>query len=136
MATNEGMCVSDPLEQVRQLMDTAPHLPLNLAQLSRQAGYSRYHFLRLFQQRFRQTPHQYLVKRRIEMAKHLLVGPNHTLSVTEVCFAVGFQSPGSFSTLFCRHVGQSPAAYRIRWQPQVRPPVFIPLCFRIKAGLV
>jgi AraC-like DNA-binding protein len=134
MATYEAIDLSDPLERVRQLMDAAPHLPLDLEQLSQQAGYSRYHFLRLFQQRFRQTPHQYLVHRRIEKAKRLLAGSNSVISVTEVCFAVGFQSLGSFSSLFCRHVGQSPLAYRL--QRQTRPPVFVPWCFCVKAGLV
>jgi AraC-like DNA-binding protein len=131
---SRGEKLSNPayerLKQVRELIDASPHLPLDLERLSSHAGYSRYHFLRLFQQAFRQTPHQYLVTRRIEKAKALLADERH--SVTEVCFAVGFQSPGSFSSLFCRSVGQSPAAYRARLR--MSPP-FVPMCFQSMLGL-
>ena len=124
----------DPIEQVRRLIDVAPHLPFRLNQLSSWAGYSRYHFLRLFQQRYRATPHQYLVRRRIERAKSLLSSVTNTMTVTEVCLAVGFQSLGSFSALFCREVGESPTSFQARWH--VRPPVFVPMCVRIEAGLM
>jgi transcriptional regulator GlxA family with amidase domain len=88
----------------------------------------------LFKQAFDQTPHQYLMRRRIEQAKVLLTASE--LSVTEVCFAVGFQSLGSFSALFHRSVGQPPKLYRARlvvrgWSPYR----FIPICFLTMFGV-
>lgn len=86
--------------------------PLDLDAIARQACFSRYHFLRLFRQRFGTTPHQYLIERRLERAKELL--KTSDLSVTEVCLEVGFQSLGSFSELFRRYVGHAPSRYRAR----------------------
>ena len=116
------------LRRARALIDACYDHPLDLEQIAGTAGFSRYHFIRLFRQAFDQTPHQYLTQRRIEQAKLLLAAGE--LSVTEVCFEVGFQSLGSFSTLFHRTVGQPPKIYRARllvrgWSPAH----FIPLCF-------
>ncbi|MFL5800929.1 MAG: helix-turn-helix domain-containing protein [Roseiflexaceae bacterium] len=116
------------LRRARALIDACYDHPLDLEQIAGTAGFSRYHFIRLFRQAFDQTPHQYLTRRRIEQAKLLLAAGE--LSVTEVCFEVGFQSLGSFSTLFHRTVGQPPKIYRARllvrgWSPAH----FIPLCF-------
>lgn len=70
---------------------------------------SKYHLLRLFKKYYGLTPSQYLVDKRIKKSKeHLANG----MSVTETCFAVGFQSLGSFSTLFTRKVGKSPYKYQ------------------------
>jgi AraC family transcriptional regulator len=83
---------------------------LTLDEVARIACLSPSHFLRTFQQAFRQTPHQFLTAKRLERAQRLLL---HTeLPVTEICFAVGFESLGSFSTLFRRHLGQSPDQFR------------------------
>lgn len=102
--------------------------PLDLEQIAREASFSRYHFLRLFRDTFHQTPHQYLVQRRIECAKTLLATGD--LSITEVCFAVGFQSLGSFSTLFHRCTGYPPKAYRARvFQGIHLERHFVPTCF-------
>lgn len=84
--------------------------PLTLDEVARIACLSPSHFLRTFQQAFRQTPHQFLTAKRLERAQRLLSQTN--LPVTEICFAVGFESLGSFSTLFRRHVGRSPAQFR------------------------
>ncbi|MEM8531963.1 MAG: AraC family transcriptional regulator [Chloroflexota bacterium] len=101
---------------------------LDLDQIARQASFSRYHFLRLFRETFHQTPHQYLVQRRIECAKTLLATGD--LSITEVCFEVGFQSLGSFSTLFHRCTGYPPKAYRARvFQGIDLERRFVPTCF-------
>jgi AraC-like DNA-binding protein len=64
----------------------------------------------LFREEFAITPHQYLIDRRIEKAKELL--RHRRLTVTDVCFEVGFQSVGSFSTLFRQRVGDAPINYR------------------------
>jgi AraC family transcriptional regulator len=84
--------------------------PVTLGEMARVACLSPNHFLRTFREVFRQTPHQFLRARRLEEAKRLLAQPD--LSVTEVCLAVGFESPGSFSTLFRERFGISPAGYR------------------------
>jgi AraC-like DNA-binding protein len=116
------------LARARAYMDAHYYLPLDLDQVCGQASFSRYHFIRLFRRAFDQTPHQYLIRTRIERAKDLLACDG--LSVTEVCFAVGFQSLGSFSALFHRAVGQPPRHYRARrfagWRPARLP---IPICF-------
>ena len=87
-------------------MDVCYDLPLNLDEISSHACFSRYHFLRLFRQTFNTTPHRYLVARRLQKAKELLSSKD--VRVTDVCFEVGFQSLGSFSTLFRKHVGHAP----------------------------
>jgi len=86
--------------------------PITLDELAQIACLSPNHFLRTFRQIFRQSPHQYLTALRLERAKKLLAGT--ALSVTEVCYAIGFASLGSFSWLFRRRFGISPEAYRQR----------------------
>lgn len=98
------------LLRARDLMDRAYAEPLDVPALARSAGVSRAHFNRCFKRAFGETPHQYLLSRRMERAKALLRAGD--LSVTEVCHAVGFTSLGSFSTQFRRFVGESPSAYR------------------------
>ena len=122
------------LNRARALIDDCYDQPLDLERIAGAASFSRYHFIRLFKQAFDQTPHQYLMRRRIEQAKALLSAGE--LSVTEVCFAVGFQSLGSFSTLFHRSVGQPPKLYRARvlvrgWSPCG----FVPACFLTMFGV-
>jgi len=123
------------LLRARAFIDEHAASPLDLAQIAREASFSRYHFLRLFRAAFNQTPHQYLIQRRIERAKWLLAAGE--LSVTEVCLAVGFQSLGSFSTLFHRSVGYPPKAYRSRVFCGIHlPRRFVPTCFFRKRKLV
>lgn len=86
--------------------------PITLEEMAQIACLSPNHFLRTFKQVFRQSPHQYLTALRLERAQKLLAVTE--LSVTEVCYAVGFASLGSFSWLFRRHFGISPEAYRQR----------------------
>jgi AraC-like DNA-binding protein len=106
--------------------------PIALPALAREASISRYHFLRLFREAFGMTPHQYLIRLRLEQAKTLLAGDR--ASVTDVCFDVGFSSLGSFSTLFAERVGCPPSAWRRRvWQVKMQPyglaQLVIPCCF-------
>jgi len=93
-------------EYATALFDT----PLTLAELAAVASLSPNHFLRMFKQFFHQTPHQYIISHRLERAQYLLRHTDQT--VTEICFALGFESPGSFSWLFHRQIGSSPSAYR------------------------
>lgn len=85
--------------------------PLELATIARAAAVSPYHFHRAFRRAFGETVHGYIRRRRIERARDLLA--TTALSVTDVCLASGFSSPGSFSTAFRSLVGMSPRAYRI-----------------------
>ncbi len=113
--------------RAREFIDLCYDLPLNLDQISSQACFSRYHFLRLFRQAFDKTPHQYLVARRIEKAKELLRADK--LRVTDVCFEVGFQSLGSFSSLFHKSVGHPPVTYREKSRETQAAKQKIPGCF-------
>jgi len=95
--------------------------------LCREAHVSRYHFIRTFRRVLFETPHRYIVRKRIGRARELLAGSG--LSITEVCFEVGFESLGSFSALFHREVGWSPSMYRARCREQRRNPrKYIPAC--------
>ena len=118
------------LGRARDFIDHCYDHPLSLDQISEKACFSRYHFLRLFRQAFNKTPHQYLIERRIEKAKELL--GSDELRVTDVCFEVGFQSLGSFSTLFRREVGHAPMTYRERTQAKRQ----VPGCFLVMHKLV
>src|SRR5947208_2938483 len=76
---------------------------------------SRAHFSREFRRTFGESPHAYLLTRRLERAAALLRTTDH--SVAEICFSVGLQSVGSFTTSFTRTYGMSPTAYRARFPP-------------------
>ena len=117
------------LNRAREYMDLCYDLPLNLEQISRQACFSRFHFLRLFRQAFNKTPHQYLVERRIEKAKELLT--SEKLRVTDICFEVGFQSLGSFSSLFHKSVGDPPVIYREKCRESQAARRQVPGCFLV-----
>jgi AraC-like DNA-binding protein len=125
-----GSEVHERLCRARTFIDECYDLPLDLEEISKHACLSRYHFLRLFRDAFATTPHQYLIHRRIEKAKELL--RTRRLSVTDVCFEVGFQSLGSFSSLFRRCVGDAPVNYRERELQSLRK---VPPCFLYMNGL-
>jgi AraC-like DNA-binding protein len=136
--TTDELRSADPdiyarLCRAREFIDLCYDLPLNLDQISSQACFSRYHFLRLFRQAFNKTPHQYLVERRIEKAKELL--GSRDLRVTDVCFEVGFQSLGSFSSLFHKSVGHAPVTYREKSRESQAAKRQIPGCFLVMYGL-
>src|SRR5690606_901939 len=95
------------LLRVRDLIDRAYAEPLELAALARSASVSLSYFSRSFKAAFGETPHQYLMSRRMERAKALLRSTD--MSVTEVCHAVGFTSLGS-----CRERGDHD---RLAWVP-------------------
>jgi AraC-like DNA-binding protein len=120
------------LRRARAFIDHCYDHPISLDQMSSQACFSRYHFLRLFRQAFNKTPHQYLIERRIEKAKELLIA---NLRVTDVCFEVGFQSLGSFSSLFHKYVGHAPVIYRQRVKERQLARKQVPGCFLVMYGL-
>lgn len=98
------------LYRARDYADALFHMPLTITELANVAALSPNHFLRTFKQAFQQTPYQYLVSKRLERAQALLL--HSDLSVTAICFSVGFESLGSFSWLFSRRVGLSPERFR------------------------
>ncbi|MFF6860520.1 helix-turn-helix transcriptional regulator [Streptomyces ardesiacus] len=100
------------LRRARDLMDREYAEPLDVPALARVAVMSAGHFSRSFRAAYGETPYSYLMTRRIERAMALL--RRGDMSVTEVCFAVGCTSLGSFSSRFTELVGESPSAYRDR----------------------
>lgn len=89
--------------------------PLLLDDMAQEACLSPYHFHRTFTQAFGETPHRYLTRHRLEKARLLLRQGDR--SITEICFDCGFESPGSFSSLFRRTFGISPREYRRSIEP-------------------
>jgi AraC-like DNA-binding protein len=108
--TENALFLLPALRRARDLIDRDYAEPLDLDAMAREAGYSRFHFARAFTAAYGETPRTYLTRRRIERAKTLLRSAN--LSVTEICFLVGFASLGSFSARFRQLVGRSPSEYR------------------------
>jgi transcriptional regulator GlxA family with amidase domain len=103
------------LLRAKDLMDARYREPLDVPTLAHAAKLSPAHFSREFSRAFGQTPHQYLLHRRLERAAELL--RNTDRSVAEICFAVGLASVGSFTTSFGRDFGVSPTAYREKFPP-------------------
>jgi transcriptional regulator GlxA family with amidase domain len=93
-------------------MDRDYAQPLDVPALARRAFMSSGHFSRSFREAFGESPYSHLMTRRIERAKTLL--RRGDMSVTDVCFAVGCTSLGSFSSRFAELVGESPSGYRAR----------------------
>lgn len=100
------------LRRVRDRIDREYALPLDVESLARDAHLSAGHLSRQFKQAYGESPYSYLMTRRIERAMALL--RRGELSVTEVCFAVGCSSLGTFSTRFAELVGMPPSVYRER----------------------
>jgi AraC-like DNA-binding protein len=103
------------LLRAKDLADARYFEPLDVDDLARAAGLSRAHFSREFRGAFGESPHAYLLTRRLERAAALLRTTDH--SVADICFSVGLQSVGSFTTSFTRTYGRSPTAYRAQFPP-------------------
>jgi AraC-like DNA-binding protein len=113
------------LLRARDLADRRYADALTVGDLAREAGLSPSHFSRAFARTFGEPPHRYLLTRRLERAAALLRTTDRP--VTEVCFAVGLTSVGSFTTSFGRAYGLSPAAYRASFPPAARL-IRVPMC--------
>jgi AraC-like DNA-binding protein len=103
------------LLRAKDLADARYFEPLRVSDLAGAAGLSRAHFSREFRRAYGESPHAYLLTRRLERAATLLRQTDR--SVAEICFAVGLQSVGSFTTSFTRAYGITPTAYRARFPP-------------------
>jgi AraC-like DNA-binding protein len=103
------------LARARDLADARYAEEIGVEDMARAAGLSRAHFSREFKRAFGESPHAYLLTRRLERAAALLRTTDR--SVSDVCFSVGLRSLGSFTTSFARTYGVSPAAYRNSFPP-------------------
>lgn len=103
------------LARAKDLIDARYFEPLDVPELAQAARMSRPHFIREFRRAFGETPHQYLLTRRMERAAALLRTTDRT--VADVCFTVGLSSVGSFTTSFGRIFGMSPTTYRSAHPP-------------------
>ena len=109
---------------------------IDLDNIADEAYFSKFHFIRLFKKIYGKTPHQYLIVVRIEKAMQLL---RTNQPVSDVCYAVGFESLSSFSGLFKRIVGVTPSAYlaqqqQLKIQILKTPLKFVPACFAYQHG--
>jgi AraC-like DNA-binding protein len=113
------------LLRAKDLADARYLEPLDVDDLARAAGLSRAHFSREFRRAFGESPHAYLLTRRLERAAALLRSTDR--SVADICFSVGLQSVGSFTTSFTRNFGISPTTYRAKYPPAAAHAV-VPAC--------
>jgi AraC-like DNA-binding protein len=113
------------LLRAKDLIDARYREPLDVPALARVARLSVAHFSREFRRSFGETPHRYLLTRRLERAAALL--RNTDRSVADICLTVGLSSVGSFTTSFGRAYGMSPTAYRASYPP-ASARVRIPTC--------
>jgi AraC-like DNA-binding protein len=103
------------LLRAKDLADARYFEPLTVEDLARAAGWSRAHFSKEFRRTFGETPHAYLLTRRLERAAALLRTTDR--SVADICLSVGLQGVGSFTTSFTRTFGVPPTAYRAQFPP-------------------
>jgi AraC-like DNA-binding protein len=122
--------------QAKLFIDAHYSEDLDLDNISTEACFSKFHFIRLFKSIYGRTPHQCLMKVRIDNAEKLL---REGMSTTEACFAVGFESVTSFTALFKRINKTSPSVYQQQYmlrQEKIKdkPLHFIPGCFAAQKG--
>ena len=126
------------LVQAKLFIDKHYADKIDLDNIADEAYFSKFHFIRMFKNIYRRTPHQYLIFVRIERAMELL---KSDMPVSEVCYAIGFESLSSFSGLFKRIVGSTPSEYllqhqRMKAKMRESPLEFIPGCFAEKYGYI
>jgi len=113
------------LLRAKDLADARYNESLAVDELAGAAGLSRAHFSREFRRAFGESPHAYLLTRRLERAAALLRSTDR--SVADICLSVGLQSVGSFTTSFTRTYGVSPTAYRAAFPPASQH-ALVPAC--------
>lgn len=122
--------------QAKIYMDNFYAEKIDLDNISDEAYFSKFHFIRLFKSIYGKTPHQYLKTVRIEKAQEHL---QRNISVKETCYLVGFDSVSSFSGLFTRIVGKTPSDYASQNQERKieikkTPLAFVPGCYSYMHG--
>jgi AraC-like DNA-binding protein len=128
---NPKMYMYKRIVEAKLYIDRHYNEKIDLNNISNQASFSKYHFLRLFKGAFGKSPHQYLIEIRISSAKKLLKENN---SVKDVCFKVGFESVPSFISLFKKRENITPNEYlkknkKSKKEQAETPLAFIPNCF-------
>ena len=113
------------LLRAKDLADARYAEKLDVDDMAAAAGLSRAHFSREFRRAFGESPHVYLLTRRLERAAALLRTTDR--GIADICFSVGLASVGSFTTSFTRMFGKSPAAYRASFPPAAAQ-VVVPSC--------
>src|SRR5215204_3835086 len=113
------------LLRAKDLADARYFEPLGVDDMAAAAGLSRAHFSREFRRAFGDSPHAYLLTRRLQRATELLRSTDR--SVAEICLDVGLQSVGSFTSSFSRTYGMSPTAYRAAFPPAAES-ALVPAC--------
>ena len=113
------------LLKAKDLADARYWERVGVEDMAKAAGLSRAHFSREFRAAFGESPHSYLLTRRMERAAALL--RNTDRSVTDICFSVGLQSVGSFTSSFKRTYGMTPTAYRASFPP-ASASALVPAC--------
>jgi AraC-like DNA-binding protein len=122
------MAFVPPARHLLRAKDTADSRyfeSLGVDDLANAAGLSRAHFSREFRRAFGESPHAYLLTRRLERAAALLRSTDR--SVADICFSVGLRSVGSFTTSFTRTYGMAPTAYRASFPPAAQH-ALVPTC--------
>lgn len=110
LQTNVGKLSKANLNQVIEYIDANLTKNLSVSAIAASVGMSQFHFTRLFKQSTGVTPYQYVIQRRVALAKQLLASPK--LSMTQVSQQLGFSSPNQFSHFFRKHAGLSPNEYQ------------------------
>ena len=94
--------------QAKLFIDQHFREKINLDEIAEEASFSRFHFIRLFRQAYGDTPHQYMVSLRMQEAERLMANPG--LKIQDICFEIGFESVGTFTTQFRKARGKTPKA--------------------------
>jgi AraC-like DNA-binding protein len=97
--------------QAKLFIDQHFREKVNLDEIAGEASFSRFHFIRLFKESYGHTPHQYLISLRLREAEKLMEQPG--LRIQDICFEIGFESVGTFTTLFRKTFGQSPKNHQV-----------------------
>lgn len=122
--------------QAKVFIDNFYAEKIDLANISNEAHFSKFHFIRLFKSTYGKTPNQYLTSVRIEKAQQLF---QQKKPVSEVCFSVGYDSVSTFSGLFTKLVGKTPSQYLSYYhqrknQIESKPLAFVPGCYAFMHG--
>jgi AraC family transcriptional regulator len=112
LRTEHRKLSSQQLQRLQIFIDEHLARPLSLEQLARQIGFSPYHFARLFRQSTGESPHQFVLQKRLQKAQYLLKTTNKSL--TEIALEIGFPNPSHFAQTFRRHLGLTPSHYRLQ----------------------
>ena len=126
--THKAMAYAPPARHLLRAKDLADNRyadRLDVDDMAKAAGLSKAHFSREFKAAFGESPHVYLLTRRLERAAALLRTTDR--GIADICYSVGLQSLGSFTTSFTRMFEKSPAAYRASFPPAVAR-VVVPSC--------